>query len=167
MSYVQKRHRSCLKSKDAKKLTLEISQKFGIKIEQFFDSKVRVESYDIESFTVFLFNGRPLLAKSNDILFFTLIFKEIFSLFPKIVVDMGAIPFVCKGADVMAPGIREVHGAFEENSLLLVVDERHGKPLAVGLAMFSSEEMKKTKHGKAIKSLHYVGDKLWDTLKAS
>jgi PUA domain protein len=155
-----------LKSKDAKKIALEISEKFGIKIEQFFDSKVRVESYNVESFTVFLFNGRPLLAKSNDILFFTLIFEKIFSLFPKIVVDMGAVPFVCKGADVMAPGIREIRGEFEENSLLLVVDERHGKPLAVGLAMLPSEEMKKTKHGKAIKSLHYVGDKLWDGLKS-
>jgi len=167
VSYMQKRHRSCLKSKDAKKLTLEISQKFGIKIEQFFDSKIRIESYDIESFTVFLFNGRPLLAKSNNTLFFTLIFEEIFSLFPKIVVDMGAVPFVCKGADVMAPGIREICGEFEENNILLVVDERHGKPLAVGSAMVPSEEMKKIKQGKAIKNLHYVGDKLWDSLKAS
>lgn len=80
---------------------------------------------------------------------------------------MGAVPYVCKGADVMAPGIREIQGEFDENELLLVVDERHGKPLAVGSAVFSSEELKKIKHGKAIKNLHYVGDKLWDSLKAS
>jgi PUA domain protein len=164
---VQKRHRCCLKSKDAKKLTAEIVEKFGIEIEQFFGSKVRVESYEIDAFTVFLFNGKPLLAKSNGTLFFTLIFDEIFSKFPKIVVDMGAVPYVCKGADVMSPGIREIKGEFDENGLLLVVDERHGKPLAVGSAMFASEEMKKVKHGKAIKTLHYVGDKLWGSLKAS
>ncbi|MFZ7137177.1 MAG: PUA domain-containing protein [archaeon] len=164
---MQKRHRCCLKSKDAKKLNAEISEKFGIEIQEFFDSKIRVESYGIDAFTVFLFNGEPLLAKSNGILFFTLIFEELFSQFPKIVVDMGAVPYVCKGADVMAPGICTIQGDFDENGLVLVVDERHCKPLAVGLAMFSSEEMKKIKSGKVIKTLHYVGDKLWGGLKAS
>ncbi len=167
MSYVQKRHRCCLKSKEAKKLALEIFEKFGIKIEQFFESKVRVESYEIDAVTVFLFNGKPLLAKSNNTLFFTLIFQEIFSQIPKIVVDMGAVPYVCKGADVMAPGIKEIQGNFVENGLLLIVDERHGKPLAVGSALFDSEEMKNIQRGKTIKTLHYVGDKLWDSLKAS
>lgn len=166
MSYVPKCHRCYLKSKDAKKLTVDIFEKIGIEIKQFFESKVRVESYEIDAFTVFLFNGNPLFAKSNNNLFFTLIFEEIFSLFPKVVVDMGAVPYVCKGADVMAPGIREIQGEFSENKLLLIIDERHGKPLAVGLAMFGSEEMKKIKHGKVIETLHYVGDKLWDSLKA-
>ena len=166
MSYVQKRHRSCLKSKDTKKLNVELSEKLGIKIQDFFESKIRVESYQIDAVTVFLFNGKPLLAKSDDALFFTLIFEEIFSQFPKIVVDMGAVPFVCKGADVMAPGIREIQGKFDENGLVLVVDDRHHKPLAVGLAMFSSEEMNKISNGKVIKTLHYVGDKLWSSLKA-
>jgi len=166
VSYVPKRHRCYLKSKDAKKLTVDIFEKIGIEIKQFFESKVRVESYEIDAFTVFLFNGNPLFAKSNNNLFFTLIFEEIFSLFPKVVVDMGAIPYVCKGANVMAPGIREIQGEFNKNKLLLIVDERHGKPLAVGLALFASEEMKKIKRGKVIKTLHYVGDRLWDSLKA-
>ena len=167
MSYVQKRHRSCLKSKAAKKLALEIFEEFGIKMEQFFESKVRVESYEIDAFTVFLFNSKPLLAKTNNTLFFTLIFQEIFSQIPKIVVDMGAVPYVCKGADVMAPGVKEVQGNFVENGLLLIVDERHGQPLAVGSAMFDSEELKNVQRGKTIRNIHYVGDKLWDSLKAS
>jgi len=167
VSYVQKRHRSCLKSKAAKKLALEIFEKFGIKMEQFFESKVRVESYEIDAFTVFLFNSKPLLAKTNNTLFFTLIFQEIFSQIPKIVVDMGAVPYVCKGADVMAPGVKEVQGNFVENGLLLIVDERHGQPLAVGSAMFDSEELKNVQRGKTIRNIHYVGDKLWDSLKAS
>lgn len=164
---MQKHHRCCLKSKDTKKLNVEISEKFGIEIQEFFEPKMRVESYEIDAVTVFVFNGRPILAKSNDILFFTLIFEELFSQFSKIVVDMGAVPYVCKGADVMAPGICEIQGDFNENGLVLVVDERHHKPLAVGLALFSSEEMKKIKNGKVIKTLHYVGDKLWGSLKAS
>ena len=164
---MQKLHRCCLKSKEAKKLSHEILEKFGVTIEQFFESKLRVESYEIDAFTVFLFNGKPLLAKTDGTLFFTLIFEEIFSLFPKIVVDMGAVPYVCKGADVMAPGVSEIQGDFVENGLLLIVDERRRKPLAVGSALFDSEEMKNIQRGKTIKTLHYVGDKLWDSLKAS
>ena len=52
MSYVQKRHRCCLKSKDTKKLNVEISKKFGIEIQEFFEPKIRVESYEVDAVTV-------------------------------------------------------------------------------------------------------------------
>jgi len=67
----------------------------------------------------------------------------------------------------MAPGVRSIKGEFKENDLILVVDERHGKPLAVGVALLSSEEMKTVKGGKTVKNLHYVGDKLWNRLRDS
>ncbi|MCW4016378.1 MAG: RNA-binding protein [Candidatus Bathyarchaeota archaeon] len=162
-----KRRRYPLKDKESKKLLLEASKLLGTNIEQFIDSKPRIEVNETETADIFIFNGRPLLANSEGTLFFTLSFKELFPSFPKIVVDMGAVPYVCKGADVMAPGVREVKGEFKANDLLFVVDERHGKPLAVGVALFSSEEMKTVTRGKTIKNLHYVGDKLWDYLRSS
>ncbi len=163
----KKRERHTLKEKEAKRLLLEVSKLLGTDIEQLLGSKTRVEVNETETAEVFIFNGRPLLARSDGSLFFTLSFEELFSLFPKIVVDMGAVPYVCKGADVMAPGVRSIKGEFKKNALLLVVDERHGKPLAVGLALFSSEEMKTAKRGKTVKNLHYVGDKLWNYLRGS
>jgi len=78
---------------------------------------------------------------------------------------MGAVPYVCKGADVMAPGVVNINGEFKENDLLLVVDERHGKPLALGIALFNAQAMKNVKHGKIVKNIHYVGDKLWKALR--
>ena len=162
-----KHRRHSLKDKDAKRFLLEISKRLGTGIEQFIDSKTRIEVNVTETAELFFFNGRPLLAKSNGKLFFTLSFEELFPLFPKIVIDMGAVPYVCKGADVMAPGVRAVKGEFKENDLLLVIDERHGKPLAIGVALFSSEEMKTVNHGKTVKNLHHVGDKLWNLLKGS
>jgi len=161
-----KRHRFSLKSKDAKKLLLEVSKRLGTDIEKFFDSKTRVEVNAMETVEIFIFNGRPLLARSNADLFPTLSFKEIFPIIPKIVVDMGAVPYVCKGADVMVPGVLSTSGEFRENDLLLVVDERHGKPLAIGISLLSSDVMKTVKHGKAMKNLHYVGDRLWNWLRA-
>jgi len=163
----KKRHRHNLKEKEAKRFLLEVSTKIGVDIEQFMGSKPRVEVSETETADVFIFNGRPLLAKSNGQLFLTLSFETLFPLFPKIVVDMGAVPYVCKGADVMAPGVRSINGEFKKNDLILVVDERHDKPLAVGLALCSSEEMKTVNHGKIVKNLHYVGDKLWNNLKGS
>jgi PUA-domain protein len=163
----KKRRRHFLREKEAKSFRLEVSKTLGTDIEQLLRSKTGVEVNETEIAEIFIFDGRPLLARSNGVLFPTLYFEELFSVIPKIVVDMGAVPYVCKGADVMAPGVRAIKGEFEENDLLLVVDERHGKPLAIGVALFGSEDMKALDSGKIVKNLHYVGDKLWDYLRAS
>jgi PUA domain protein len=163
----KKRHRHFLKEKEKNRFLLEAADKFGTDIERLLGSKIRVELNEIETTEIFIIDGRPLIARSNGELFPTLTFEELFPSLPKIVVDMGAIPYVCKGADVMAPGVVAVKGEFEANDLLLVVDERHGKTLAVGVALFSSEAMKTINHGKTVRTLHYVGDKLWNYLKGS
>jgi PUA-domain protein len=161
----KKRRRHFLKEKEAKRFLLEASKTLGIDIEQLLGSKTGVEVNETETADIFILNGRSLLAKSKGMLFPTLSFKELFSIIPKVVVDMGAVPYVCKGADVMAPGVVAIKGEFEEKELLLVVDERHGKPLAVGVALLSSETMKSVNVGKIVKNLHYVGDKLWNYMR--
>lgn len=164
---MSKRRRHPLKDKETKRFLLEVSSKLGPEVEQLLELKARIEVVKTETAEIFIFNGRPIFAKSDGTLFFTLSFEKLFSLFPKIVVDMGAVPYVCKGADLMAPGILSINGEFEQNDLLIVVDERHGKPLAIGVALFSSEEMKTVKRGKTVKILHYVGDKLWNHIRGS
>jgi len=81
--------------------------------------------------------------------------------FPTVVVDMGAIPFICKGADVMAPGIKEMTPGFDAGALVVVRDINHRKALALGKALKSSSEIEASKKGKVIQNLHYVGDKVW------
>ena len=156
-----------LKDKQAKRLLLEASTKLGVNIEELLGSKTRIEVNKTETGDVFIFNGRSLLARSNGTLFPILSFEELLLHFPKIIVDMGAVPYVCKGADVMAPGVLLINGEFNEDDLLIVIDERHAKPLAVGIALFGSEEMKNVKRGKTVKILHYVGDKLWNHVRGS
>jgi PUA domain protein len=82
-------------------------------------------------------------------------------LLPKVIVDMGAVKFVVNGADVMRPGIVGV-GSFNKDDFVVIVDENNDKPLAIGQALFSSEEMMNMKSGKVIKILHHVGDQLWE-----
>jgi PUA domain protein len=80
---------------------------------------------------------------------------------PKVVVDMGAVKFVVSGADIMRPGIRSIEN-FSKDDFVVIVDEKNGKPLSVGKAMFSSEEMNAMTSGKVIQNIHYVGDKYWN-----
>ena len=84
---------------------------------------------------------------------------------PKVVVDMGAVRFVVNGADIMGPGVVSVE-EFEEGAVVVVVDETHGKPLAVGVALLPSEEIAKKPKGKVVKNLHWVGDKVWERAKS-
>jgi PUA domain protein len=163
----KKHRRHFLKEKEARSFLLEASKMLGTNISQFMGSKTSVELNESEIAEIFIFNGKPLLARSDGMIFPTLSFGEIFSVIPTIVVDMGTVPYVCKGADVMAPGVVAIKGEFKKNDFLLIVDERHRKPLAVGVALLGSEDMKNLNSGKIVKNLHYVGDKLWNYLKSS
>ena len=157
--------RRSLKSKEAKKLLQKISKIMKINFEEIFELKIHVEMFEIENIEIIILNKRPLIARSTGCFFPTLFFKELFSSYPKLVVDMGAVPYVCKGADVMAPGVQRIEGQFIKNEPILIVDEKFDKPLAIGLSLFSSEKMKNLKHGKLVKNLHYVGDRLWNYFK--
>lgn len=84
--------------------------------------------------------------------------------FPKVTVDAGAIKFVCNGANVMRPGIRN-YTEFKKDDLVCVVEETHNKFLAVGKSLVSSEDMSNITKGEVVKNLHYVSDKYWESAK--
>ena len=77
-------------------------------------------------------------------------------------VDHGAIPFLLNGADCMAAGIHACCNSVEEGDLVWIRDQEHGKPLAIGWASMSSDEMVAATGGKAVKTIHNVGDELWE-----
>ncbi|WFO75727.1 DUF1947 domain-containing protein [Desulfurococcaceae archaeon MEX13E-LK6-19] len=84
-----------------------------------------------------------------------------------VVVDMGAVKPLLRGADVMAPGIVGVKGAFEPGDPVVVLEEKYGKPFVVGKALVSSKDLveKKVTRGKAVENLHRVGDKIWEFVR--
>ena len=81
---------------------------------------------------------------------------------PRIMVDMGAVPHIANGADVMCPGIVGTAGEIGEGDLVVVVDERYGRVIAVGKALKSIEVRGK---GKAVKNLHHSGDRIWKAVR--
>ena len=155
-----------MKEKEVKKLLISFSSKFEFDTERFFGAKPRIELAETQVADILIVNGKPLLARSNGILYPTLILDGLPAFLPKIVVDMGAVSHVCNGADVMAPGVVHIKGNFDEKDLLLIMDERYKKSLAIGISLFNSKTMKTLKRGKIAKNIHYVGDKLWNIIKS-
>ncbi|NDB87534.1 MAG: RNA-binding protein [Thaumarchaeota archaeon] len=84
--------------------------------------------------------------------------------FPSVMVDMGAVKFMCNGANVMRPGIRSF-GEFEKGQIVCIIEESQKKSLAVGRALVSSQEMAQMSKGIVIENLHYISDKYWEAKK--
>jgi PUA-domain protein len=160
-----KQRRYPLKTKEAKQIVEEASKKLQLDLDTLFGAKANVEVVESDVGEIYLMEGKPILFKSGDRILPTLLFSEFIAKAPKIVVDMGAIPYVCKGATVMAPGIVRIEGEFIKGDLVLVVDMKHGKALALGESLLDAETAKQTKKGPVAKTLHYVSDKIWDYLK--
>lgn len=111
-----------------------------------------------------LLDQKPILFKYNDEWIYTLkaIIKKInINNYKDIIVDKGAIKFVASGADIMRPGIIKIDLEINKNDFIIIREETHNKALAIGLALFSGEEMQNMNSGKVIKNLHYVSDAIW------
>ena len=82
-------------------------------------------------------------------------------LLKQVFIDQGAIKYTINGADVMRPGIVEFDSNIEKNDFVVIKDIQHKKPLAVGISLFSSEELNSLDKGICIKNIHYLGDDIW------
>ena len=107
--------------------------------------------------------GLKILKIENDYLPF-LSETTILEKFPNVEVDMGAVKFMCKGANLMRPGIKKFT-EFEKDKLVCIVEETHHKFLAVGKSVVSSSELESMEKGEVIQNLHYISDKFWETGK--
>ncbi len=109
-------------------------------------------------------NGKPLVMLIDGRPFFTVL--GAIELSPKkklVMVDSGAVQFIVNGADVMSPGIVYADPEIAAGDLVVILEEKHKKPLAIGRALIPGSEMRGS--GKAVKSLHHVGDQVWKGLE--
>ena len=161
MAELRLRHRARIREKDAKRYADALAAAFGIPDPL----PEGVERADAGDFDVLVAGGRVLafVAREPERVAPTcrlLLAKRPTKAF--VTVDMGAIKFVNNGADVMAPGIVEADPAIRPGDLVWVRDERNKVPLAVGEAIVPGDQMPRGPKGKAVKSLHHVGDPMWE-----
>jgi PUA domain protein len=160
----EKFRRHFLKSREAEELLNKTSEKIGV-LKQILKAKTDVELIQTEFAEIYLIKGKPALAKSEENVFPTLTFSEFLASSPKVFVDMGAVPHVCKGANVMAPGIVRFEGEFRKGDFVLVADEKYGKPLAIGESMYAVSEAKNVAQGAVVRNVHFVGDRIWNFIR--
>ncbi|PIN75997.1 RNA-binding protein [Candidatus Woesearchaeota archaeon CG10_big_fil_rev_8_21_14_0_10_37_12] len=147
-----------LSKRDIDELNQQIESQFGR--ASFFGKKDNVMLIEKNSVKLIV-KDQPLFFYVNDLLVPTLKFLLTDNFLKKVTVDMGAVKFVANGADVMRPGITMFDEGIRKNECVVVVDETHNKPLAVAQALFSAEEMREKDSGKVLKTVHFVGDKIW------
>jgi PUA domain protein len=163
MSETQRRH--FLREKEVTQLFDDFSKKLNIDLKQLFGAKTNVEVAETQAAKLFFINSRPVLAVWKNVVLPTLLFQEVLQLLPKIVVNMGAVPHLCNGADIMAPGVVRIEKDYKQNDYVVITDERHDKPLALAVSLTDSSTTRSLKHGKIALNVHYVGDDLWSQLK--
>jgi PUA domain protein len=142
-----------MKRRDARYLLEQLERLFGV------SGVKKIEEAEFEEKKVYILDNSIDFIRDGNGLYPHLGSPKVDQL-PYVVVDMGAIPYVCNGADIMAPGIKEMEH-FNEGGIVVVRDITHRKALAIGKALKSSTEIEASKKGKVIQNLHYVGDKLW------
>lgn len=159
MADIMIRKRKRMRSKEIKAMSQELEQILGVPVFSEDDPVDMAESSDFNVVFVgsdilgLVVVGKPFLTV-----------RGILKYRPSaraVTVDMGAVPFVTNGADVMGPGITDADEGIQEGDLVWIRDIKNGVPLAIGVALRSGEELKLKNGGKAIKTIHYVGDKLW------
>jgi len=152
-----------LSKSEIKSLNEELLQQF--KLTDFFSRKDRIEIAESDHTLFILHDSKPLFFYFEGKLIPMLrLLLERATLLKQVVVDMGAVKFVTSGADVMRPGIVDLDHSIKKDELIVIVDETHKKPLAVGKALFSGEDIFRMDKGKVILILHYVGDKYWNAV---
>jgi len=156
--------RISVREKEAKAILADIKTRFKLD-EELFTSKPHLEKTQLEKAELIWADGKPLIFRREGRLLPTLRFDRVIQRLPRVVVDMGAVSHICNGADVMAKGIRRIDGEFKSGDLVTIVDEKHGKSLAIGQALEDSSFIRSMERGKAISNIHYVSDEMWNAIR--
>ena len=155
---IKVKKRNFLKKKKIKEIKNELGE-YG----ELLENKKKVEILEAEPNSFILIDGEPHIIIIDGKAFPTLKAALTCDINSKVVtVDMGAVKFVTNGADIMSPGIVAADDDIDVGDIVLIVDETHHKPLAIGVSLITGEEMVENDSGKAIETKHFVGDEIWN-----
>lgn len=153
-----------LRKDELKNIVQEASRRFGEAIARVIGKDVEIREM-ADGTELIISGGKTIFFRKDGALFPTLRIVDLIEI-KRVVVDMGAVPYIANGADVMSPGIASADPDIKTGDIVAIVDERHGKTIAMGLALVDGVGMKAPK-GKAVKNIHHVGDRIWRALEKS
>ena len=161
MADIMIRKRKRLRSKEVKAYSEEILNVLGTAT---FTPDDAVDLAESSEFNVIYVNGEILAMVYEGKTFLTV--RGLLKYKPQmkfVTVDMGAVPYVRNGADIMAPGIVDADADIQAGDMVWIRDVKNLVPLATGISSVSGAELKAGGKGKVIRTVHNVGDKLWKT----
>jgi predicted RNA-binding protein (TIGR00451 family) len=146
-----------LSKSEIKELNDQI-EKYGFS----FDKKDIIVHFKDDEIEGYLKDNSLIIARKKDILFPTLkyVTQNGDLNVPSVFIDIPAVKFIVNGADIMRPGIKSMDD-FSENSVVVVRDEIHKKPVCIAYSRKNSQDLKIMEKGKVLENLNYVGDKIW------
>ena len=159
MADIRVKKRKRMREKEIKALSAQLVERMGVPV---FTEKDAVDLAESTDFDLIFVNNDILGLVYEGAPFLTV--RGILKYKPErcaVTVDMGAVPYVTNGADVMGPGITDADPEIKEGDLVWIRDIKNKVPLAVGVALRDGKSLSAKEKGKAIKTLHNVGDKLW------
>jgi PUA domain protein len=158
--------RSYLKDKEVKLILERISKILYLAQTNFIDDNSKFEAMSLTfGGRVFFVDEIPSFIEFGNEIFPTLFNERVLSKIPSLTVNIGAVPYICNGADVMAPGVTKINGDFEIGRIITISEEKFSKKIAVVRALYRSQEIIGKQQGKVAENLHYVSDKFWEALK--
>ena len=154
---------SLLSKSESYRLTEVIKKKWP---SQFILPKVKtIKVYEIEQGKRILkYENITAIQISENIILPFLGESHLLRYFPCVVVDMGAVKFICNGAKILRPGITKFD-SFRKGDIVTVKDQNFSKTLAAGIAIQDSEIASGNPKGYVIDNLHYISDKFWEAYK--
>jgi len=158
---VKKRH--TIRKGQAADIFVRLKDQIGEGATIFSADTIEILETSSDDLRFYLINKKPLIMEHGGWIFPTLK-GAIERPFPqrRVSVDAGAIPYVVNGADVMRPGITKVTPDVKAQAPVQVVDDRHGKPLAIALALLDAPHIIESTSGKMCKKFHHIGDEIWN-----
>lgn len=149
--------RKQLSKSETKEISTQVRELYG---QELVSRKDVVEQVD-DGFSLIVVNKQPLFFLFDGAPVPTLKALLHTQMLKSVTVDMGAVKFVTQGADIMLPGIIDLDLDLKKDDFVVIVDEIHKKPLAVGVMLVDGEAAEHQEKGKVVRNIHQVGDKIW------
>jgi PUA domain protein len=129
-----------------------------------FPKKTPITVFSLEDHvSLYAIDNVPILVQTGDHHVFPhlQVAIEYRGLLRHLYVDDGAVRALLRGADLMAPGIKEYDDSWEEGDILEIRVQGSALPFAIGIATIDSAAVPGGK-GKAVEIVHILKDGLWD-----
>ena len=164
MVHIKRRHE--LSSSKIKNLINTLETHYGSKILTIVEQAEKIERLETDRGNAYAINDRVVFIEKGNLIIPTVkIVQEWHQCIelPVVVVDMGAVPYVCRGAKIMRPGIITLSNPeTKKGQIVQILDEKNRAVIAIGRLQMNGGDLLQTQKGPVIENLTWVGDAYWE-----